>query len=182
MDPRAGLCRLFWTCANSNKKNTKRMDRLSMSLDDLMASRAKEAKNKKPVNSGGVRNQKKQSNVRSAPYEDRPRRNPEPVVRVQERHAAQSNAPPKQQHLSVFARLGKPPVSGTRVTFANLKDSVEESDLQDLCAAIGEVKDVELTAGRNGRNSAVVLFSRRSDALTCVEKLNGEKCYDLRFE
>lgn len=150
-----------------------------MSLDDLMASRAKEAKNKKPVNSGAVRNQKKQGNNRSAPYEERRQRKPEPVVRVQQPQPVQSNAPPKQQqHLSVFARLGKPPVSGTRVTFANLKESVEASDLQDLCAAIGEIKDVELTAGRIGRNSAVVLFSRRSDALTCVEKLNGKNCCD----
>lgn len=149
------------------------MERLSMSLDDLMAARANGSKNNKSNKGGGaVRGRAKQQAIRSTPYEERPRRKPDPVVRVNI-PTPQSHAAPKQQHMSVFARLGKPPVSGTRVSFANLKPSVEENDVQDLCAAIGEIKDVELTVGRNGRNSAVVLFARRSDALSCVEKLNG---------
>ena len=40
-------------------------------------------------------------------------------------------------------------VSGTSVTFANLKPSVVEKDIQDLSAAIGEVKEVHLVVGRS---------------------------------
>lgn len=151
------------------------MDRLAMSLDDVIAQKQKSAhsasnKRDNGKKSGSARGPpKKQTQARQAAREDRPRREI-PVQNVARTAQVASN----RQNLSVFARIGKPPISGTRVTFANLKSSVAEKDIEDLCGAVGEVKEVELTSGRSGRNTATVLFARRSDALTCVTKLNGQ--------
>lgn len=140
-----------------------------MSLDDLIANKVSAGSDKRRNDnnhSGPARGGHKKQSVRSAPYEDRQRRNDAPVRRVPQENS-------NNQQLSVFARIGKPLVSGTSVTFANLKASVGEKDIQDLCSAIGEVKEVELSSGRTGKNTATVLFARRSDATTCVTKLNG---------
>lgn len=71
---------------------------------------------------------------------------------------------------SVFDRVGRPQ-SGTFVKFTNLGKSVATSDLQELCASIGELKDVQKPSG----GVAKVLFARRSDANACVAKYNGKK-------
>lgn len=157
-----------------------------MSLDDLIAQKDKKASsgaNKRKNNDAGpARGPAKKHAVRSAPYESRPRRSEAPKQQMSFRPQADSNE--RNQNLSVFARIGKPVVSGTNVTFANLKPSVVEKDIQDLSAAIGEVKEVHLLVGRSGRNTATVLFARRSDALSCVTKLNGMiaiyNCFSLR--
>lgn len=147
-----------------------------MSLDDLIAQKEKKVfsgSNKRKSNDDGpARGPAKKHAVRSAPYENRPRRTEAPVRQMAFR-APQATSNERNQNLSVFARIGKPIVSGTSVTFANLKPSVVEKDIQDLSTAIGEVKEVQTTVGRSGRNTATVLFARRSDALTCVAKLNG---------
>ena len=149
-----------------------------MSLDDLIAQKEKKSvsgSNKRKNNDAGpARGPAKKHAVRSAPYENRPRRSNAPVQQMAFR-APQVDSNERNQNLSVFARIGKPMVSGTSVTFANLKPSVVEKDIQDLSAAIGEVKEVHLVVGRSGRNTATALFARRSDALTCVTKLNGAK-------
>lgn len=161
-----------------------------MSLDDVIARKEKEASsgsNNRNNNrkSGSARGPPKKhaAVVRQAPRDDRPRRLELPVRNDARSAQVASNRQnqTQSQNLSVFARIGKPAVSGTRVTFANLKSSVAEKDIQDLCGAIGEIKEVELTNGRSGRNTAVVLFARRSDALTCVTKLNGNKLFRLYF-
>lgn len=147
-----------------------------MSLDDVIARKEKSAstagnKRNNGKKTGPARGPpKKQTPARQAAREDRPRREI-PVQNAARTAQVSSN----RQNLSVFARIGKPPVSGTSVTFANLKSSVAEKDIEDLCGAVGEVKEVELTNGRSGRNTAKVLFARRSDALTCVTKLNGKR-------
>jgi hypothetical protein len=47
-----------------------------------------------------------------------------------------------------------------------------------LCRAVGEVKDIDVSFGKGGRmNAVVVLFARRSDAVSCVEKFNGAFLY-----
>lgn len=194
-----------------------------MSLDDIMAAKNKEFKekavHKKAANSSKVGNMKtnmnkNNTNQRSTPYlETNPSRSvvipiikkvpmnnnyvdDRPVVKI-----IQPTSQPQPQQMivtktvvkkpieqkatvapttvSVFARLGKQPVSGTRVTFDNLQKSVTASDLKDLSAAIGEVKDIEFSQsasniGGKGRRVAVVLFARRSDALSCIEKYNGK--------
>jgi hypothetical protein len=160
------------------------MDRLNMSLDDLIAAKQTAAKSNNNANkrnnakAGAVRGGASvKQPVRSAPYAERPRSSEQrvklnmpgaPVVQVLSH--VQTSAP---KQMSVFARLGKPPVSGTRVTFANLKASVKENDVRELCAALGEIKEIDFTVGRSGKNSAIVLFARRTDALTCVTNLNG---------
>lgn len=147
-----------------------------MSLDDLIAQKEKKsfsgANKRKSNDAGPARGPAKKHAVRSAPYENRPRRSEAPAQQMSFR-APQVVSSERTQNLSVFARIGKPVVSGTSVTFANLKPSVVEKDIQDLSTAIGEVKEVQLVVGRSGRNTATVLFARRSDALTCVTKLNG---------
>jgi len=73
-----------------------------------------------------------------------------------------------------FSRLNEQPASGTRVTFANLKNSVDEDDLNELCSSLGEVKDIEMSSTRRGsKTAAIVLFARRSEAQACVSKFNG---------
>lgn len=144
-----------------------------MSLDDMIA--AKSA----TVPKGGKRNFKrtgpvksasnKKHTVRAVPHLDRSRK-PDFVAKI-----TQPQQVAAKPQLSVFARLGKPPVSGTRVNFSNLKSSVRENDLRELCSALGEIKEVDFMVGKNGKNSAIVLFARRSDALTCVSNLNGIK-------
>jgi hypothetical protein len=160
------------------------MDRLNMSLDDLIAAKQTAAKNNSNANkknnakSGAVRGGASQKQpVRAVPYAERPKKTEQsvrlnmpgaPAVLVMSH--VQTSAP---KQMSVFARLGKPPMSGTRVTFSNLKSSVRENDVRELCAALGEIKEIDFTVGRSGKNSAIVLFARRSDALTCVTNLNG---------
>jgi hypothetical protein len=77
----------------------------------------------------------------------------------------------KANTASVFNRLGS---SGTYVLFSNLKRSVEEGDIAELCRAIGEIKDVKLTMNFPGNNFARVLFSYDRDAVACVAKYHGE--------
>jgi len=195
------------------------MDRLSMSLDDIMAAKSKDFKEKKFLNKvptvtsskvGNIKTNlnKANTNQRSTPYlETNPTRNVViPIIKkvpiskninfMDDRPTVKIIQPTQQQQqqqivvtktavlkqpieqkvsTSVFARLGKQPVSGTRVTFDNLNRSVTESDLRELSVAIGEVKDIEYSqvAGK-GKKVAVVLFARRSDALSCIEKYNGK--------
>jgi hypothetical protein len=195
------------------------MDRLSMSLDDIMAAKNKEFKDKaaskRAANNTKVGNMKtnmnkNNTNQRSTPYlETNPSRSVViPIIKkvpinhyVDDRPIVKIIQPTPQQMIvtktvpvvkkpieqkaattavSVFARLGKQPVSGTRVTFDNLQKSVTVSDLRELSAAIGEVKDIEFSqsvssvTGGKGKKVAVVLFARRSDALSCIEKYNGK--------
>eukprot|EP00428_Durinskia_dybowskii_P060810 CAMPEP_0170364474 /NCGR_PEP_ID=MMETSP0117_2-20130122/5391_1 /TAXON_ID=400756 /ORGANISM="Durinskia baltica, Strain CSIRO CS-38" /LENGTH=296 /DNA_ID=CAMNT_0010618973 /DNA_START=60 /DNA_END=950 /DNA_ORIENTATION=+ len=144
-----------------------------MSLDDILASKMAEAKDRKkkktpkPVvvkSKSSVAIKKVKQPVRLT-QNDRPRKFE--VSSSNNRPGAQSKG------LSVFARIGKPPVSGTPVTFENLKSSVREHDIRELCSAIGEIKEVHFNVGSFGKNTATVLFSRRSEAITCVNNLNG---------
>lgn len=191
-----------------------------MSLDDIMAAKNKEFKEKaaqkKAANKTKVGNMKtnlnkNNTNQRSTPYletnpsrsvvipiikkvpinnyvDDRPvvkiiQPQPQQVIvtkTVVKKPIEQKAAATTTTSVSVFARLGKQPVSGTRVTFDNLHKSVTISDLKDLSAVIGEVKDIEFSqsasnvGGGKGKKVAVVLFARRSDALSCIEKYNGK--------
>jgi len=72
---------------------------------------------------------------------------------------------------SVFNRLGS---TGTYVLFSNLKRTVEEADIIELCRAVGEIKDVKLTVNFPGNNYARVLFAYERDATACVAKYNGK--------
>lgn len=160
------------------------MERINMSLDDIMASKRSAGKNSKQdkpkpkvikskssASGAKVRQPTRASQPDRPRRDDRPRRESESNVRIN--MPGQQSRVAEKQTLSVFARMGKPPVSGTRVTFANLKPSVREEDLRELCMSMGELKEVDFTVGRGGRNSAIVLFARRSEALNCVSSLNG---------
>lgn len=68
---------------------------------------------------------------------------------------------------TVFQRLG----SGTAlVKFENLKSTVAQADIAELCGSVGRVKDVRLT---RGEGVAVVTFERSADAEACVKQYNG---------
>ena len=71
---------------------------------------------------------------------------------------------------SVFARLGS---TGTYVLFKNLKSSVEQNDVSELCAAVGEVKEVQLIRDFHGIGTARVLFATSKAANDCVSKYHG---------
>jgi RNA recognition motif-containing protein len=156
------------------------MERINMSLDDIMASKRAEAKTTKQnkskpkpkvVKSNASARVAKVRQPPRAPQNERPVRVAESSVRINK--PGQQAVGNNNRALSVFSRMGKPPVSGTRVTFANLKPSVREEDVRELCSSMGEIKDVEFSQGRGGKNTAIVLFARRSEALNCVGQLNG---------
>ncbi len=149
-----------------------------MSLDDIMTAKRSVVKNNKQnkpkptvVKSRASAAVAKVRQPARTPQVERPRREAQSSVRIN--MPGQPSRAAEKKPLSVFARMGKPPVSGTRVTFANLKSSVREEDLRELCSSMGEIKEVDFTVGRHGKNSAVVLFAKRSDALNCVSNLNG---------
>jgi hypothetical protein len=119
---------------------------------------------------------------------------------VKQQHKPVHQAPPSQpvpnfasyQHqsqpsqgsvpLSIFERVGStatpkhpPRPSGTSVTISNLNSNITISDLSELCGTVGEVKSVEIddpVPGSGGKKVSRVLFARRSDALSCVEKFH----------
>jgi len=61
--------------------------------------------------------------------------------------------------------------SGTSITFDNLSKDISAGDIEQLCATVGEVKDVQIRSSKLG-SSAEVWFARRSDAATAVEKFS----------
>lgn len=79
-------------------------------------------------------------------------------------------------HASVFTRIGsqQAPVGG-KVRFKNLRETVDENDMQELCNTVGDVTSVEMKVERNGRKTAFVVFASREDATKCIEKFNGER-------
>lgn len=81
---------------------------------------------------------------------------------------------------SVFGRLGK---AGTVVVFRNLKRSVLQSDIQELCRAVGEVKEIHMQVEK-GLSVARVTFANDRDATACVAKYHGEfrQTIDLFFD
>mmetsp|Transcript_28354 Transcript_28354/g.64183 ORF Transcript_28354/g.64183 Transcript_28354/m.64183 type:complete len:503 (+) Transcript_28354:138-1646(+) len=91
----------------------------------------------------------------------------------QQQQQQQRSQQQQSQKMSVFARLGSGPVSGTRVTLKDLKSSVGSNDVTELCATIGEVKDVEIFSAGGQSKTAIVVFAKRTDAISCVEKFNG---------
>lgn len=73
-------------------------------------------------------------------------------------------------HSSVFERLGK---SGVAVIFRNLKRSVQQPDVYELCRAVGDVKEVQLHH-EGSLGVARAIFSNDRDAAACVAKYHGK--------
>lgn len=84
--------------------------------------------------------------------------------------------------VSIFERIGngtKPGSasshsSGTSVTISNINNDVTLADLSELCGAVGEILGAtfNLTA-QKAKKIANVIFARRSDALTFVQKFHN---------
>jgi hypothetical protein len=78
---------------------------------------------------------------------------------------------PPESSINVFKRLGQTTIP---VFFENLKRSVKESDIQELCAVLGEFTEVSLTLNAFGIGTAKVLFTNMKVAEECVERYNGK--------
>lgn len=144
-----------------------------MSLDDLIAKNAHKSKNNGNATSasnkqkfGGVRANNKKQSLRSAPYE------PQNTKRSKVNTVEIVQPVEVKSQLSVFSRLKKP-VSGTQVTFRGLLNTVEENDVNELCSSFGDIKEIDFSVGNDGKRTALVLFDRRTSAMTCVSELNG---------
>lgn len=154
---------------------------LSMSLDQIIQQRQKDHKSSKPA--------KKLTPVKAASQHNNKKaggkfnRNLKNVSHTtDDSEAVQISRPLKVITIerpkvvnptsSVFSRLGN---AGTYVLFKNLKRSVEEADITELCNVIGEVKDVKLIRDFQGVGSAKVCFDSSKTANECVKKYNG-KC------
>jgi hypothetical protein len=72
---------------------------------------------------------------------------------------------------TVFERLGR---AGTVVIFQNLKRSVEQGDIVELCRAVGDIKEVHYHVDpKSGFGMARAIFANERDAAACVAKYNG---------
>lgn len=185
-------------------------DKLSMSLDDIIASQKNNnngggghKKNFRPNQNGGGNkkfqkfsnnnnNFKPKHNVAKVNHSHDDRvggkfhgnkndvERPLKVITIERPKPIQPGS--QQQHHqshggSVFERLGK---SGIYVTFRNLKRSVQQNDVLELCRAVGEVKEVSLQHDNFG-NVARVLFSNDRDAAACVAKYHGSVAFSYYF-
>ena len=78
---------------------------------------------------------------------------------------------------SIFDRLGNNGglASGTSVTIQKLNKDILPSDISELCVTIGEVKSVNMLYDSAGQSTgrADVTFSKRSDALSCVQRFHN---------
>jgi hypothetical protein len=140
-------------------------DRLSMSLDAII--QEKKTSNPKPNDrnkkyaggkargASGSREQRKH-----VPYLDRT-----VDEAPAERHVAKSSQPNSNKGGGIFSRIGT--VGGT-VAFSNLKFSVTENDMKELCSAVGSVTEIKM-----GKGAAQVTFSKKAEANNCVERYNG---------
>ena len=109
-------------------------------------------------------------------------KNEAPVLRQQQAERREKvvqpvvNAPPTNGS-SIFDRLGSGTglASGTSVTIQKLNKDIVPSDISDLCLTIGEVKSVSMQYDNAGQSTgrADVTFSKRSDALSCVQRFHN---------
>jgi hypothetical protein len=178
-------------------------DKLGMSLDAIIATAGSGKKKSfnKP-NSSGNRKQNSNSNSRgpnqkphvfksSNFHDDRvggkfnPNKNdnverplkvitierPKVIQPGQHHQQQQQSGAHQAQTSSVFNRLGK---AGSTVIFRNLKRSVQQNDVIDLCRVVGDIKEVQLSQHGNV-NTARALFSNERDAAACVAKYHGTR-------
>lgn len=74
-------------------------------------------------------------------------------------------------HSSVFGRLGGD--NKTVVVFDNLRSSVSEHDVRELCQALGAISDAFSHSHPHGLKTVRVAFDRAEDARKCVAEYNG---------
>lgn len=150
------------------------MDRLDLSLDDLIKAKKGDGNKRREKHdskkSGKITNPKSRNERASKPYTA-------PVVQKRVEQIVEHSQAPNQP-LSIFERIGtkpkiKPVVSGTSVTISNLNSNITTEDMTELCTTVGEIKEVTWEPSRKGKKTAKVLFARRTDAVTCIEKFNG---------
>jgi RNA recognition motif-containing protein len=176
------------------------MDRLSMSLDEIIKKNNQnhfETKTKKNV--GPLKSSTHSRKFRrDAPYKDfaevnnvkkrdfavaetsqqevkhnlKKPREVEVVAPVKEEIVAVAAAVKK--NTSILNRLGNS-LSST-VHFSNLNNTVEASDLEELCGTVGEVNNVTLhtkASDKLSKRTADITFFNKNDADNCVQKFNG---------
>ena len=82
----------------------------------------------------------------------------------------------------IFDRIGTNtshiPASGTSVTISNLNQDVTLADLSELSGTVGEVLSasfLQLNSQLNklAKKEAIIIFARRSEALTFIQKFHG---------
>lgn len=156
------------------------MDRMNLSLDEIMAAKPKPAK-KIAVKAKGKTVAKAKKNT------------PVKASRVTKEKASKTTGPavkkptftkttvkaPAVTSASIFTRLGNAGAanapSGALVLLSKLNRNITASDIAELVSRSGETRRVELKYDNNGRplGKAEVLFAKQSDAVGCVKMLNG---------
>lgn len=167
-------------------------DRLSMSLDAIIASKEKKhppkrsAAAKSSQRPAGGKQQQQQA-PRHVPShhqmddEDAPKgvmkvvtvsrpkvlkaSSAAPHAAIVRPTAAAPAAAQQRGSSSVFQRLG---AAGFSVRFSNLKRTVVEADIAELCGAVGQVSQIRMEQG-----GAVAVFSSEQDAQAAAAKYNG---------
>eukprot|EP01006_Ploeotia_vitrea_P057555 TRINITY_DN68190_c0_g1_i1.p1 TRINITY_DN68190_c0_g1~~TRINITY_DN68190_c0_g1_i1.p1 ORF type:complete len:275 (-),score=13.84 TRINITY_DN68190_c0_g1_i1:38-862(-) len=146
------------------------MDRMGMSLDDIMSNNKKSnAKFDKKKNFKG--GNKKQPVKAARPVTK------QKIVQPYEKINKNINKTIKtSREGSIFDRLGNNGTSGTTVILSNLNSDITANDIVELCGRNGEVKRVELKYNnKTGKSIGVaeILFARQSEATNCVKELDG---------
>lgn len=150
------------------------MDRMNLSLDQIMATKPKPAKAKKVK---AVVKAKKNTPVKAKRATKDKVSRPAPVKKPSFRLTAVKA--PAVASASIFTRLGNPGnskgPSGSLVVISKLNRDITASDIAELVGRSGETRRVELKYDSNGRSvgMAEVLFAKQSDAVGCVKLLNG---------
>ena len=147
------------------------MDRMSLSLDEILASRQKETKkqgNKKPQHQP-AKAAKQTKTVIKQPFD----------VNVKKTQGVRVNKPVVTvATTSIFDRLGnnsKNQSHGTAVLISNLNTDITAGEIAELCGRNGEIKKVEIKYNGSGKSlgSAEVVFAKQTDATECVKQLHG---------
>jgi hypothetical protein len=155
------------------------MDRMNLSLDQIMASKPKPTKVKATKKAKPAVKAKKNTPVKAkrATKEKTGRSGP-PIKKPNFQLTAVKA--PKIASASIFTRLGNGAVanngpSGSLVLLSKLNRDITASDVAELVGRSGETRRVELKYDNNGRSlgMAEVLFAKQGDAVSCVKLLNG---------
>jgi len=157
------------------------MDKLSMSLDDMIKSNVKVKKNKTPVGkkaTGGAAKKiaaNKVKPVKKVATPKKPGVSRPVIAKPRAKAGAKVVARIAPAVAKAVARQPLALTTGTRVKVANLGNDVSAEDIKQLFSEMGELKSHELLTHPNGKSKGVafVVYKKRADAENVVAKYNG---------
>ncbi|KAL6640627.1 hypothetical protein ACP70R_021750 [Stipagrostis hirtigluma subsp. patula] len=136
-------------------------DALDMSLDDLITKNKHQRPRRGRPASGGAAPRRRNTRAAAAPYHRRAT------------SFLKAQAPPTAY--AGYAALLPPMDAPTKLYISNLDYGVNNDDIKELFADIGQIQRYSINYDRSGRSkgTAEVVFSRRSDALAAVKRYNN---------